>query len=145
MSDGLPARLSVVTLGARDLGRLSEFYVALGWPQIVALDDFAAFQTRGAVLTLYELDKLLTESGFAEDSGRGGFTLAINVDEREQVDEAIAAARAAGAHIAMEPVDWEWGGRSAHFTDPEDNHWEVAWVPPDSEIGKAVRRAVGKG
>lgn len=141
MSPGLPAYLSVITLGARDLPRLRDFYAGLGWPLIADLDDFAAFQTRGAVLTLYMVEKMLADSG-ARDTGHGGFTLAINVEEREQVDEAIAAAREAGARVANEPVDMEWGGRSGHFADPEDNHWEIAWVPPDSEMAKALLRAV---
>jgi uncharacterized glyoxalase superfamily protein PhnB len=35
----------------------------------------------------------------------------------------------------------EWGGRSGYFTDPEDNYWEVAWVPQDTKVAQAVRQA----
>lgn len=73
--------------------------------------------------------------------GVRGFTLAINVDRRELVDETIQAARDAGGRVVKEPVDAEWGGRSAYFTDPEENLWEVAWVPPDSKMAGLIGRA----
>jgi uncharacterized glyoxalase superfamily protein PhnB len=57
------------------------------------------------------------------------------------VDQAIETARSAGARISKEPVDAEWGGRTAYFIDPEGNYWEVAWVPPDSNMAQAIRRA----
>jgi uncharacterized protein len=128
----VPARLSVVTLGARDIPALREFYERLGWTTTSTADDFAAFPLGGAVLCLYDLTKLAREAGGAElppPVAFKGFTLAINVDERDHVDAAIDAARAAGAAVLAEPIDREWGGRSAYFADPEGNGWEVAWLP----------------
>ena len=58
----VPARLTVLTIGARDLPSLREFYKAIGWPLIVDLDNFAAFQTSGAVFTLYALDNLVADT-----------------------------------------------------------------------------------
>ena len=65
------------------------------------------------------------------------------MDARVEVDATIDSARAAGARITREPTDEEWGGPSAYFTDPEENLWEVAWVPPDSEMARLVRDARG--
>jgi len=45
------------------------------------------------------------------------------------VDQAIEAARSAGATVLRAPMDASWGGRSAYFADPENNVWEVAWAP----------------
>jgi catechol 2,3-dioxygenase-like lactoylglutathione lyase family enzyme len=140
-----PARLSVVTIGARDLPALRDFYANLGFPIVVDLDDFAAFQTRGAVFTLYRLDSLATDAGAeaaTPQPGRIVTNFAINVDERDEVDAAVDAARAAGGRIAKEPTDMEWGGRSAYFADPEENWWEVAWVPPDTKMAQLLRDAV---
>ena len=139
----VPARLTVLTVGARDLPALCDFYKSLGWPLVVDLDDFAAFQTAGAVFTLYAMDELVADvnAGAVRGGGFGGMTLAINVDEREQVDEAIEAARGAGAEVVKPPVDMEWGGRSGYFTDPEGNYWEVAWVPADTKVAEAIRQA----
>ena len=140
-----PALLSVVTLGARDLPTLRDFYAKLGFPVVVDLDDFVAFQTRGAVFTLYALESLAKDARVEPATPQPGhldMSLAINVDRREQVDEALEAARAAGARVTQEPIDMEWGGRTTYFADPEDNYWEIAWVPPDSRMAQALREAV---
>jgi catechol 2,3-dioxygenase-like lactoylglutathione lyase family enzyme len=140
----IPARVTVITIGARDLGALSDFYRALGWTAAVDLDDFAAFETKGAVLTLYRLESLARDAQLvpaAPGSGMQSINVAINVDSAAQVDEAIAAVRQAGGRITKEPVDMEWGGRSAYFTDPEDNLWEVAWVSADTKMAALVREA----
>ncbi|MGH2951012.1 MAG: VOC family protein, partial [Solirubrobacterales bacterium] len=108
----IPARLSLVTLGARDVPALRAFYERLGWETKSEAGDFAAFPLGGAVLSLYDLEALtaesvdrnLTNAAARPDPGAfKGFTLAINVDREEQVAEAIAAARDAGATILAEP------------------------------------------
>jgi catechol 2,3-dioxygenase-like lactoylglutathione lyase family enzyme len=137
-------RLTVVTLGARDADALAEFYRALGWREAVAADGFYAFETLGIVFTLWPLDLLAGAAGLEPlPQGFRGSNIALNVDERDEVDATIEGARAAGARITREPADEEWGGRSAYFTDPEENLWEVAWVPPDSEMARLVRDARG--
>lgn len=127
----IPARLSVITLGVRDLERVRGFYEALGWRSHTTGEDFARFETGGAVLTLYSLELLAREAGQPEPdlAAFRGMTCAVNVEREEMVDEAIETARNAGATIHAEPVTREWGGRSAYFGDPEGNMWEVAWVP----------------
>ncbi len=140
----VPARLTVVTLGARHLGRLRDFYRGLGWSPAVDLNGFAAFELRGAVLALFPLEELAADARAVSASpaqGLRGFSLAINVEQPDEVDETIASVRDAGGRVTKEPVDAEWGGRSAYFADPEDNHWEIAWVPPDSRMAAAIREA----
>jgi uncharacterized protein len=141
----IPSKLTVVTLGARDLDRLRRFYVDLGWSAGVSLDDFAAFEMRGAVLALFPVDKLAADGRVepaAPEAGIG-FSLAINVDRRDEVDKVIEAARGAGARITKEPVDAEeFEGRSAYFADPEDNYWEVVWLE-GGIVREMVRRATG--
>jgi uncharacterized protein len=143
----LPAQLNVVTLGARDLDKLRAFYAGLGWPLAVSLDDFAAFETRGAVLCLFPVERLAEDARTqqaAHQPGMRGFSLAINVDRREQVDETIAAVRAADGRITKEPIDaTEFEGRSAYFADPEDNYWEVVWLAPGSIVAATAARAMG--
>ena len=140
----VPARLTVVTLGARDLPRLRDFYTGLGWEPAVVGEDFAAFRMRGALLALYPLESLADDAqapAAAPASGLRGFSLAINVGSREKVDAILDEARSAGARIAKEAADAEWGGRSGYFADPEDNHWEVAWVPEGGQVARALREA----
>ena len=128
----VPPRLSVATLGARDIPALRAFYERLGWTTTSKANDFAAFPLGGAVFCIYDLAHLAAEVGGApvpDPVPFKGFSLSINVDEREQVDTALAAARDAGATVLAEPVDRDWGGCSAYFADPEGNAWEIAWLP----------------
>jgi catechol 2,3-dioxygenase-like lactoylglutathione lyase family enzyme len=126
----IPARVSVITLGVRDLEKQRAFYGGLGWREIAHYPEFSAYDTGGAVLTLYPYNKLARDGRVVSYGIRPsyrGFTLAMNVEQREQVDDVIAELKSAGARITKEPEDAEWGGRSAYFADPEDNLWEVAW------------------
>ncbi len=72
-----------------------------------------------------------------------GFTLAMNVDSREQVDSAIAKIRSGGGRITKEPVEATlFDGRSAYFADPEDNYWEVVYFGGGGDVGAAIRRII---
>ena len=52
----IPARLSVVTLGARDMGVLRSFYRALGWPELPSGDEtWTGFLLGGVLLALLPL------------------------------------------------------------------------------------------
>ncbi|MFG3557040.1 VOC family protein [Micromonospora sp. NPDC047557] len=128
----IPSRLSVVTLGVRDMGLLRSFYRSLGWPELSASDDgWSAFLLGGVLLALYPLPDLAAEAapGIATAAGGwSGVTLACNVDDRAEVDTAFAAAVAMGATVVAEPTDRPWGGRSAYIADPEGNRWEIAWA-----------------
>ena len=127
----IPARLSIVTIGARDLPALRRFYRALGWAEQTMSDDgYATFILGGVMLALYPLDKLAEEAAPTDErpSGWSGITLACNVDTRDAVDAAFAVAVAAGARVVGEPTDRFWGGRSAYIADPEGHRWEIAWA-----------------
>jgi uncharacterized protein len=141
----VPARITVITLGAHDLPALRDFYASLGWELAVPGDEFCGFATRGAMLTIFPRAELAKDGHTTEAPRNEGvaMSIAINVDEREQVDAAIDGVRAAGARILKEPVDTSWGGRTSYWADPENNVWEVAYVPPDSAMAAAIRAASG--
>ncbi|MEU5785410.1 VOC family protein [Micromonospora lupini] len=128
----VPPRLSVVTLGARDMGLLRSFYRGLGWPELPTSDDgWSAFLLGGVLLALFPLPELAAEAASDVPEPAGGWsgvTLACNVDSRAEVDTAFAAAVAAGATVVAEPTDRPWGGRSGYLADPEGNRWEIAWA-----------------
>ena len=132
----IPSRLNVVTLGAHDVAALRAFYERLGWKTNSTADDFASFPLGGAVLCLFDARSLAAEAGASDAPGPGGgfkgFSLSVNVEQREQVDSSLASAVEAGATVLAEPIDREWGGRSAYFADPEANTWEIAWLPEGS-------------
>jgi catechol 2,3-dioxygenase-like lactoylglutathione lyase family enzyme len=144
----VPAQLNVVTLGARDLSRLRRFYAALGWEVAIEADDFCAFQLRGALLALFPWEKLAADGQAppaALTRGMRGFSLGINVDQPEQVDEIVAIVEQAGATVTKPPSDPnEFEGRHAYFADPEENYWEVVYLKRDGPGQDAVARALGE-
>ncbi|MGN6090470.1 MAG: VOC family protein [Actinomycetales bacterium] len=123
-------RLSLVTLGVTDLARARAFYEALGWTSASAPDsDVVFFQAGGMVLGLWSRTELAVDSGVIDTAGWGGVTLAHNVRSAAQVDDVLAEARAAGAHVVREGATTFWGGYSGLFHDPDGHAWEVAHNP----------------
>jgi hypothetical protein len=123
-------RVSLVTLGVRDLARARRFYEALGWTtRAGADDDVVFFQAGGLVLGLWGREELAADSGVEDAGGWGGVTLAHNVRSPSDVDAVIEEARAAGATITREPGETFWGGYSGAFADPDGHAWEVAHNP----------------
>lgn len=135
----VPQRMTIVTLGARDLPALRAFYRSLGWHENNGADDhFTSFTLGGVRLALYPIELLGAEAApgapVVEEGSWNGVTLAINVAEREQVDEVFAAATQAGATAVAAPTEREWGGYSGYIADPEGTRWEIAWAPFFTDI-----------
>ncbi len=127
----------MITLGARDLPRLREFYCQLGWPTIIDDGEFVAFEVRGVVLALFPIAELARDGNTEPDAGSSGirFTVGIMVDRAEEVDELAEHMRNAGAHVTKEPADAEFfDGRSAYLRDPEGNYFEITWAKPNNPI-----------
>jgi catechol 2,3-dioxygenase-like lactoylglutathione lyase family enzyme len=123
-------RLSLVTLGVRDLARARRFYEALGWTTRAEPDaDVVFFQTGGMIVALWGRDELAADSGVTDGGGWGGVTLAYNTRDAAEVESVIEEARRAGATIAREPAETFWGGYSGVFVDPDGHPWEVAHNP----------------
>jgi uncharacterized protein len=123
-------RVSVVTLGVRDLGRARAFYEALGWTtRAKPDDDVVFFQAGGMIVGLWGRDALAEDSGVEDSGGWGGVTLAHNVRSQAEVDAVIDEAERAGARIPRRGAETFWGGYSGLFVDPDGHPWEVAHNP----------------
>jgi uncharacterized protein len=123
-------RLSVITLGVRDLRRARTFYEALGWvTRAEPDDDVVFFQAGGMVVALWDRARNAKDSGVEDGGGWGGVTLAHNVGSPAEVDRVIAEAEAAGATIPRHGAETFWGGYSGVFVDPDGHPWEVAHNP----------------
>jgi catechol 2,3-dioxygenase-like lactoylglutathione lyase family enzyme len=123
-------RLTLVTLGVRDLERSRAFYEALGWSSACEPgSDVVFFQSGGMVLALWSRERLAEDSAVRDAGGWGGVTLARNLPTPADVDAAMAAAAGAGATIGRAAGPTFWGGYSGVFIDPDGHPWEVAHNP----------------
>ncbi len=125
-------RITLITLGVRDLGRALRFYRdGLGWrPSSASVEgDVAFFQLGGIVLALWSRADLARDAALDPDEGWGGVAIAQNLESKEAVDAAVAAWTAAGGTVLKAPVEADWGGYSGYVADPDGHPWELAWNP----------------
>lgn len=132
-----------MTLGVSDVARSTAFYQALGWERATSsTEEIAWFKTSGSYIGLYGRAALAADAALPAEPRApfGGITLAGNVDSREAVDAALAAAELAGATILKPAEATEWGGYSGYFADPDGHPWEIAHNPffPISDDGRIV-------
>jgi catechol 2,3-dioxygenase-like lactoylglutathione lyase family enzyme len=124
-------RISLVTLGVRNLPRARAFYEALGWGGAHQPDEEVCFfQAGGMVFGLW------TALG---GHGAPGLELAHNVRSAEEVSAILLEAERAGGTVVRAAQLAFWGGTTGAFADPEGYVWEVAHNPawtlaPDGAI-----------
>lgn len=124
-------RLSLVTLGVRDLAAARAFYARLGWRESPPSNEHVAFfQCGGMIFALWGREAL-AEDAQAGRPGEGfaNVSLAQNVRSKEEVDRLMAEAEQAGASILKPAGEVFWGGYTGYFADPDGFAWEIAWNP----------------
>lgn len=124
-------RVSLITLGVKDIDRAAAFYEALGWTRVVSEDPgIIVFDLLGQSLGLYPLAALAADIGLpVEALGSGTSTLGYNTSDRDEVDDVTAKVAAAGGTVLKAPVEVFWGGYHAYIQDPEGHIWEIAHNP----------------
>jgi predicted lactoylglutathione lyase len=124
-------RLSLVTLGVRDVARSRTFYDALGWRAAdFKAQDVVFYQLGGILLALYGRSALAEDAGLADSElGFSGVSLSYNCRDRGEVDAVLALAIRSGGRLLKPAKDAFWGGYFGHFADPDGHLWEVAWNP----------------
>jgi predicted lactoylglutathione lyase len=138
----IPARISIVTLGVRDLSRSVAFYETIGWTRCASSvdDEIAWFRTTDSYLGLFRWDELAADANLTSPTrgSFGGITLAINVATPEEVDAALREAADAGGSVLKPGTDLPFG-YGGYFADPDGHPWEVMHnhdfpVGPDGRI-----------
>ncbi|MGB6689923.1 MAG: VOC family protein [Terracidiphilus sp.] len=124
-------RISIVTLGVRELAISRRFYVdGLGWKPVFENKEIVFFQAGGMIFALFLRDELAKDfAGDAATFGRAAVALAHNVRTKDEVDPLMKRASNAGATILKPAREASWGGYSGYFADPDGFAWEVAWNP----------------
>lgn len=135
----MEARISMMTLGVRDMEAAVAFYeTGLGLPRIDSPPTVAFFQLNGSWLGLYGWEEL-AEDATVPSTGEGfrGVALAHNLTSEAEVDALMAQAVAAGATMVKKPQSVFWGGYSGYFQDLDGHLWELAfnphlWIGPEA-------------
>lgn len=123
-------RVSLITLGVRDVEAAAQFYEALGWQRAESPDGVVAFDLISQTIGLYALDKLAEDLGLPIDTlGTGAMTLSHNLRSAEEVAPLMARAEAAGAQILRPAGPIFWGGTIGYFRAPDGHIWEIAHNP----------------
>ncbi len=137
-------RFTIVTLGVNDLAKARAFYEkGLGWkPAQFGGEEIVFFQTGGCILGLFPRDELAKDMGLGTTppAQTGGMAIAYNARSKEEVDQVLKQAVAAGAALMKSAEEVFWGGYSGYFADPDGHAWEVAFNPhwPVAEDGSVT-------
>jgi hypothetical protein len=127
-------RLTVITLGVRDMKRAIAFYDRLGFVRkMKTTGDEVAFYYAGAMaIALYQTDKVADEAGVSREADSRGFrgvTLAWNCSSPEEVEASLAHAIAAGGKPIKAAHRTGYGGHAGYFADPDGHVWEIVQAP----------------
>jgi catechol 2,3-dioxygenase-like lactoylglutathione lyase family enzyme len=130
-------RITMLTLGVDDLQRAVNFYRdGLGLPtQGIVGTEFengavAFFDLEGLKLALFGRRDLAIDAGVTvTPPSVSEFSFGHNVRTREEVDQVMQQAQAAGAQIVKSACTTFWGGYAGYFQDPDGHLWEIAWNP----------------
>jgi uncharacterized protein len=124
-------RLSFITIGAKDIHKLKQFYIEkFGWSPLKDNGGIVFFKMNGFILGLYSTEELAIDAGVSNDGeGFKRFTLSVNLRSVMEVDELFKILDAKGVRIIKAPQKASWGGHSGYVADIEDNLWEIAYNP----------------
>jgi catechol 2,3-dioxygenase-like lactoylglutathione lyase family enzyme len=137
-------RIHVITLAVEDLeGSLGFYRDGLGFPtegiigtefpgdEVHAAGAAAMFHLQGGlILALYPRSELAKDAGVpVAVPSSSEFTIGHAVSSRDDVDEVLARARAAGATTIGDAHERPWGIYSGFFSDLDGHLWEVLWNP----------------
>lgn len=123
-------QVTAIMLGVQDLGRAKKFYAdGLG----CAIDqDYPGFVSLNlgpgsSSLALYEREAAAADAGVsAEGSGFTGISFHYIVASRDEADQIMNSAVAAGGAIVKPAAAAQWGGYFGYFSDPDGYLWKVA-------------------
>ncbi|HLP82447.1 MAG TPA: VOC family protein [Nitrosomonas sp.] len=131
-------RITVITVGVDDLDRAVVFYRdGLG----LKTEGIMGAQYEHGAVAFFDLQAGLKfavwpRASLAHDSGvevsprsPTEFSIGHNVRTREEVDQVMQQADAAGARIVKPAQDTFWGGYAGYFMDPDGHLWEVLYNP----------------
>lgn len=112
-------RVSIITIAAENLDRMTRFYEAMGLKRHQGIaDGVAFFQMGGAILGVFNRPSAEEDSGIRFAEGISRVYLAYNTRSEAEVGEVLATAEKAGGKIVKPAQKAFWGGWYGYFCRP---------------------------
>ncbi len=125
----MPVQVTAIMLGVQDLARSKRFYGdGLGGTLDQDHPSFVSFNLGegSSSLALYPREAAAKDAGVSpEGSGFRGVSFHYIVSSREEVDEVMGKAVAAGGGVVKQAAASPWG-YFGYFSDPDGYLWKVA-------------------
>jgi predicted lactoylglutathione lyase len=131
------AKMIFINLPVSDLARSTAFYEAIGAvknpqfsdPTVSCIKFSDAIQ---AMLMTHDKYRFFTSKEIADPRTTSLALLCLFVDSRQEVDDVIGKAKAAGGTLDPSPIDdYDFMyGRS--FEDPDGHMWGVSWMDAEA-------------
>ena len=129
-------RVGAITLFVEDVKRAKEFYEGVfAMPMIFEDEDSVAFRFDNMIINLLKSSaagELIEPRAVAGPDAGSHFQLTIWV---EDADAVCAELTSYGVGLLNGPTNRDWGQRTASFSDPDGNVWEIAQEIDNQELG----------
>ena len=142
----MPSRI-FVNLPVKDLQKSVEFFTKLGFTfNTQFTDDKATCMIIGdniyAMLLVEERFRDFTRKPISDAKKSTEVLIALDAENREEVDELVKKAVDAGGSLYAEPLDYGWM-YSHSFEDLDGHQWELLYmdesaVPKEEELTKDI-------
>jgi uncharacterized protein len=134
------SRMIFVNLPVKDLDRSMRFFRALGFTfhEGMTNEQAAAMivnDTTWVMLVTEPFFSSFSDKAIADTSRTMEVQNALSASSREEVDELVERALAAGARSAKAGVDEGGYMYSRQFQDPDGHLWDFVWMDPSAISG----------
>lgn len=141
---GFKPRISIVTLGVKNLEKSLAFYrdvLGLKTKGIVGTEFIGDETQPNGAIAMFNLENdlilaLYPRTELAKDSklhiGKPSsteFSIGYFAESKENVDEILGSVYKAGGKVTDKPHSRPWGIYSGYFQDLDGHLWEIIWNP----------------
>jgi catechol 2,3-dioxygenase-like lactoylglutathione lyase family enzyme len=120
-------RLSILTIGVKDLAAMRAFYEQkFGWTPEAVNKDIVFYKINGSLISFFPARALAEDAKvpYTEDPARIN-VLGYIVNSEKEVDELFAQLESKGVTIVKRPVKTFFGAYTGYVQDVEGNLWDI--------------------
>ncbi|MCF6406397.1 VOC family protein [Chitinophaga filiformis] len=124
-------RLSILTIGVKDLSAVRTFYEQkFGWTPEAVNKDIVFYKINGSLISFFPAKALAEDAKVPYTEGSSGhYALGYIVNNEKEVDELFAQLESKGVTIVKRPVKTFFGAYSGYVQDVEGNLWDIGTNP----------------